>query len=117
VNRLLFRLARTDALAFHSAYEADDTQDEANYAHSCEYDFPAGDTPSVTVKEYDPTTDNNEPNRHDNIRDSHFLGLLMIKLLSISLRWSAAQSTPSGRNSKFLANWQARYSTSRCRTY
>jgi hypothetical protein len=77
VNRLALQLAGTDALSFHSAYEADDTKDDANYAHSCEDHFSAADTPSDTVKEYDVTTDDHEPNRHDNIRDSHFLGLLM----------------------------------------
>jgi hypothetical protein len=82
----------TDALAFHSAYESNDTHDEANHAHSCEYRFTTADTPSATVKEYDPTTDDYEPNRHDNIRDSHLSGAPYELSVTDFLALSADQS-------------------------
>jgi hypothetical protein len=62
VKRLALQLTGTDALAFHSAYESNDTHDDANHTHCREYHFSATDTPSVTVEEYDPTTDDYEPN-------------------------------------------------------
>jgi hypothetical protein len=75
VKRLAVQLVGTGALRLHSGYESNDTHDDANHTHGCEDDFSAADTPPVTVKEYDPTTDDYEPNRSDNI--SHFLGLLI----------------------------------------
>jgi hypothetical protein len=53
-------------------YYSNDTKDEANHTHYGEDAFSTGDTPPSAVKKYDVTTNNNEPHRHDNIRNLHF---------------------------------------------